>query len=206
MKSKNRVEWEAIYISSCAEKTQLPKKALPAFAIIGRSNVGKSSFINSLCHKKDLARVSSNPGKTQTLNFYDINGNFHLVDMPGYGFAKVSKDLRNKWSGFSTEFLKEYAHLVSVLILIDANIPFQSIDKEFINWCGEHQIPFIIVRTKSDKSKPNQINKLQIEFENELKQDWEELPLIVRHSAVKNEGNLEIKSALENMLTQTSKS
>ena len=147
LNKKNIVPWEATFIGSFVSMDTMPKKKLPTIAVIGRSNVGKSSFINSICNKKNLARVSATPGKTQTINFFEINQSFYLADMPGYGFAKVSKEKRKDWSGLSAEFLSGYENLQVVMSLIDANIPFQKPDQEFLNWFVENQVHFIIIST-----------------------------------------------------------
>ncbi len=201
MKSKtgSKKEWKAEYIWSYVDPNKLPDDTLAQVAIIGRSNVGKSSFINSLCNQKGLARISASPGKTQTLNFYKVNNAFYLVDMPGYGFAKVSKSLRSNWSEFSNSYFKASENLVCVLILSDANIPPQSIDLEFINWCGEQGIPIKIIRTKIDKSKTREIEELESQFVTVLSETWEEIPTIKRHSSVKHIGNEEIRSLVESM-------
>ncbi len=201
-RQKLKNEWDAIYIGSYVSTKDLPKKKLPGIAVIGRSNVGKSTLINALTKQKGLARVSASPGKTQTLNFYEINEEFYLVDMPGYGYAKVSKEKRGDWSDLSSTFLAEFEQLLTLLILIDSNIPFQSIDQKFIEWCGENQIPFIIIRTKSDKSKPRELEQLQLDFEKTLKESWEELPLIIRHSGTKNIGHEDIKKELQRIVTE----
>lgn len=202
---KNITAWEANFVGSYVSMDAMPKKKLPTIAIIGRSNVGKSSFINSISNKKNLARVSATPGKTQTINFFEINNSFYLADMPGYGFARVSKENRKDWSGLSAKFLSGYGQLLTVMALVDSNIPFQKPDQIFLNWCGENQVPFIIIRTKCDRSKPREIDKLQIEFEKSLSESWEELPLIIRHSSVTKAGVDMVKSKIEKIIANAKK-
>ncbi|MBK6392564.1 MAG: YihA family ribosome biogenesis GTP-binding protein [Saprospiraceae bacterium] len=198
-KSSKAHHWIATYVGSYVDASQLPADQRPTVAVIGRSNVGKSSFINALCNQKGLARISANPGKTQTLNYYIVDQQFYLVDMPGYGFAKVSKELRGKWTDMTNKFLSGCDNLVSVIILVDANISPQDLDLEFINWCGEQGIPFVIVRTKCDRTKPLKLQALEDEFSQKLLESWEELPPILRHSAVKLTGNQEVRSLIEDM-------
>ncbi len=202
---KNIIPWEATFIGSFVSMDTMPKKKLPTIAVIGRSNVGKSSFINSICNKKNLARVSATPGKTQTINFFEINQSFYLADMPGYGFAKVSKEKRKDWSGLSAEFLSGYENLQVVMSLIDANIPFQKPDQDFLNWCGENQVPFIIIRTKCDRSKPREMDALQTEFEKKLGESWEELPIIIRHSSINKIGVDTVKTRIEKIVANAKK-
>ena len=122
--------------------------------------------------QKGLARISANPGKTQTLNYFLVNNSFYLVDMPGYGYAKVSKEQRVTWSAFSGMFLQKCENLLCLLILVDATIIPQEIDIRFINWCGEQGIPITIIRTKIDKSKPSELDKLEKLFLKTLSEQW----------------------------------
>ncbi len=203
--TKSTIPWEANFVGSFVSMDSMPKKKLPTIAVIGRSNVGKSSFINSICNKKNLARVSATPGKTQTINFFEINQSFYLADMPGYGFAKVSKEKRKDWSGLSARFLSGYEHLLIVMSLIDANIPFQKPDQQFLEWCGENQVPFIIIRTKCDRSKPREVDALQNDFEKSLSESWEELPVIVRHSSISKLGVDVVKTRIEKIIANAKK-
>ncbi|MCB0636002.1 MAG: YihA family ribosome biogenesis GTP-binding protein, partial [Lewinella sp.] len=141
----------ATFIGSFPEHKLAPGDGLPEFAFIGRSNVGKSSLINMLVERKGLAHTSNVPGKTQHLNFYQINEEWYLVDLPGYGYARVPKKLRQKWQGMIRSYLLERPALVCVFVLIDSNIPPQANDLNFINWLGEHGVPFIVIFTKTDR-------------------------------------------------------
>ncbi|MEP7320606.1 MAG: ribosome biogenesis GTP-binding protein YihA/YsxC [Saprospiraceae bacterium] len=201
MKSKSRhsKNWAAEYVGSYVDPSAVPQDQKPVIAVIGRSNVGKSSFINSLTGQKGLARISANPGKTQTLNYYLVNESFFLVDMPGYGYAKVSKEQRVTWSAFSGMFLQKCENLLCLLILTDANIIPQDIDIRFINWCGEQGIPINIIRTKIDKSKPSELSNMEKLFFEALSAQWEDNPVLFRHSASKNLGTPEIRIAIERM-------
>src|SRR5580704_17475821 len=128
----------AEYIASYVEVEKCPKEQVPEFAFVGRSNVGKSSLLNYLCSRKALARVSNTPGKTQTLNFFKINHHFNLVDLPGYSFAKVSKELRDRWVSMMRNYILKREQLQYVCLLIDSRIPPQRIDLEFIQWMGQN--------------------------------------------------------------------
>lgn len=197
-KPKKHTPWTVNYLGSYVDLDNTPQDK-PLIAIIGRSNVGKSSFINTICELKELARTSAKPGKTQTLNFYTVNSRFYLVDMPGYGYAGVSKEKRNMWSQFSQNFILKSQQLTCLFVLTDANIEPQEIDLKFLEWCGSNQIPIYIVRTKIDRSKPLAINNLEESFKLRLQESWEDLPLMSRHSSVTKEGNLELKTAIERM-------
>lgn len=200
MKSKSRksLPWKVEYLGSFVDQAITPQdKAL--VAVIGRSNVGKSSFINTICELKELARTSSKPGKTQTLNYYEVNRSFYIVDMPGYGYAGVSKEKRSLWSQFSQNFILKAPQLACLFILTDANIEPQEIDLKFISWCGENEIPIHIVRTKIDRSKPLIINNLEELFKQKLQDVWEDLPEMTRHSSITKEGTPKLRSAIERM-------
>ncbi len=178
----------AKFISSYTALEKLPQNGLPELAFIGRSNVGKSSLINMLCAQQKLAKTSSTPGKTQTINHFLIDATWYLVDLPGYGYAKVSKKLRNNWGEMIRQYLKKRETLYCVFVLIDSRVSPQKIDIEFINWLGENDIPFSIVFTKADKLKTNELDTNVIAFKNELLKFWEELPPIFISSAEKKTG------------------
>ena len=141
----------ADFVGSYPSLNQCPQSRQPEYAFIGRSNVGKSSLINMITGRKGLAKVSNTPGKTQFINYFQINGNWHLVDLPGYGYARISKSKRAAWEKMIANYLQNRANLVCTFVLLDAYIPPQPIDMEFINWLGEIQIPFVIVYTKTDR-------------------------------------------------------
>lgn len=166
----------AFFVGSFDREQGCPNKNLPEVAFIGRSNVGKSSLINSLTGRKDIAKVSKVPGKTQLLNFFIVNDNWHLVDLPGYGYAKISKKKREKWEKMIERYLVNRPQLQCAFVLLDARIPLQTIDLEFINWLGERHIPFAIVYTKIDKVKKKDRVKNIKRIENELLIHWNFLP------------------------------
>jgi GTP-binding protein len=156
------------FITSVSNLADCPNLGLPEVAMIGRSNVGKSSLINLLCGQGNLARTSKTPGKTQTLNFYDSAKGFVIVDLPGYGYAKVSKSRRFEWDRNLVEFLLERDSLKHVFVLVDASIETQKSDLEFLSWLKSVEKSFSIVRTKIDKAKQQEIYKLQRNFELDL--------------------------------------
>ncbi len=164
------------YIGSWHKEDLCPKDQRPEFAFIGRSNVGKSSLINMIMQKKDLARVSKQPGKTQSLNYYSVDDNWYLVDLPGYGYAKTSLTNRDNWGKMIKYYLKNRASLFTAFVLIDSRHSLQKIDKEFIEWLGENEVPFNIVFTKTDKVHKAEVNQNITSIKEELLQTWEELP------------------------------
>ncbi|MEZ4961622.1 MAG: ribosome biogenesis GTP-binding protein YihA/YsxC [Saprospiraceae bacterium] len=188
---------ESKYIGSFPGISKCPTPRLPEFAFIGRSNVGKSSLINMLTGKKDLAHVSKKPGKTEAINFYLIDDTWYLIDLPGYGYAARSKSIRKKFGAMIMEYLSERPTLQCAIVLIDANVPPQKRDIEFINWLGENLIPFVIAYTKTDKLSNSKVD-LQIEnIRNTLLEEWAELPEQFITSAVRKTGKDEILSFIE---------
>lgn len=164
------------FVGSYEHEHQCPKVNQPEYAFIGRSNVGKSSLINMLTGRKSLARVSNTPGKTQTLNFYNVDNSWYLVDLPGYGYAKISKKMRLKWERMIERFLMERRNLICTFVLLDSRHPLQEIDLEFINWLGLRNIPFAIVYTKTDKLTKTEKDVNISLIQDELFKYWEELP------------------------------
>ena len=183
---------QANFIGSFTRIGQCPADGLPEYAFIGRSNVGKSSLINMLTGRKKLAMVSHTPGKTKTINYFRIDDSWFLVDLPGYGYAKVSKSDRFAWDRMIRAYLANRNTLSCVFVLIDSRIPPQRIDIEFLNWLGEMGIPFVIVFTKTDKLKKNQRGKQVNAFLNVLGETWETLPDYFMSSAVSSEGKEDI--------------
>jgi GTP-binding protein len=177
-----------------------PTTKLPEFAFIGRSNVGKSSLINMLCGRKALAKTSSTPGKTQAINLFEINGNWQLADLPGYGYAKVSKSIREQFGFMIKNYLKLRTNLFCTFILIDVRLSPQEVDLEMINWMGENEVPFYIVFTKTDKLKVKELEQNIEGFKNKLLETWTELPYMFASSSKTFLGQEEIldfvKSAL----------
>ncbi len=149
---------------------------LPEYAFIGRSNVGKSSLINMITGRKSLAKTSGRPGKTQLINHFLINKNWHLVDLPGYGYARVSKSAKKTFQKFITEYLALREQLVSAFVLVDIRHQPQTIDLEFMQWLGENNVPFSIIFTKADKLKPNAIKRHVEDYQNVLLETWETMP------------------------------
>jgi len=187
----------AEFVKSSGKWQECPDPKLPEYAFIGRSNVGKSSLINAMMNRKDLAKTSGTPGKTQLINHFLINENWYLTDLPGYGYAKVSKTLRKDFEKLITNYILNRKNLVNLFVLIDIRHTPQKIDLEFIQWCGESGVPFSIVFTKSDKMKPNAAKKNEEEYKAELLKSWEELPEIYITSAEKKEGCDEILHYIE---------
>ncbi|CAA0154224.1 putative GTP-binding protein EngB [Tenacibaculum maritimum] len=156
--------------------TKAPKDNIPEYAFIGRSNVGKSSLINMLMERKDLAKTSGKPGKTQLINHFKVNEEWFLVDLPGYGYAQVSKKKRTIFQYFIENYFKERKQLVCTFVLIDSRHDPQKIDLEFMKFLGENQIPFCIVFTKSDKLGSSKLNKQITSYKKKLLNFWESLP------------------------------
>ncbi len=178
----------ANFVKSSQKWQDCPEANLPEYAFIGRSNVGKSSLINAMMNKKDLAKTSQTPGKTQLINHFLVNEEWYLTDLPGYGYAKVSKVQRKDFEKLITNYILNRKNLVNLFVLIDIRHTPQKIDIEFIEWCGEHGIPFSIIFTKSDKLKPNAAIKNVEHYKNELLKTWDGLPEIYVTSAEKKEG------------------
>jgi GTP-binding protein len=190
---------KAIYIISSPRIELCPKADFPEVAFIGRSNVGKSSLINMLSNKKELAKVSGSPGKTQMINHYHINDNFYWVDLPGYGFAKVSQSQRADWKKMIWEYLEKRDNLMTVFALIDSRHEPQKLDIDFINSLGEKGIPFNIVFTKSDKSTQTVCAKHVKMFLKTLLKTWDELPPHFVTSAIKTLGRKEILKHMDTL-------
>lgn len=192
----------AEYLQSEADWRKCPPPNLPEYAFIGRSNVGKSSLINMLTNRKSLAKTSSKPGKTQTINHFIINKNWYLVDLPGYGFAKTSKTNREKWQKMISDYLLFRENLQVVFVLVDSRIEPQQIDIDFINNLGEKGIPFAIIYTKTDKTSSSKTMSTMQKMKNILSETWEELPLMMQSSAVSGFGKDEILNFIEEINQQ----
>jgi GTP-binding protein len=187
----------AEFIISNTQVDKMPAPIKPEYAFIGRSNVGKSSLINMLCNKKGLAKTSQNPGKTQVINHFNINDAWYLVDLPGYGYAKVSQTTRKSWEGMIKTYLESRENLQCVMVLIDSRLEPQKVDLAFIDWLGEKGIPFAIIFTKADKqSKSKTETNVQL-FNKTLLQNWEELPAYFISSSEEGRGKEEILSYID---------
>lgn len=183
---------EASFVKSVTNYKQCPEPNKHEVAFIGRSNVGKSSLINMLCNNSKLAKTSSTPGKTQTINHFLVNKLWYLVDLPGYGYAKVNKGIRQQFEDFISAYIINRENLDCVFVLVDSRHEPRQIDMEFIRWCGEKEIPIAIVMTKCDKLKPQELEANLHVYENALFQDWSELPPIFVTSAEKKNGKEEL--------------
>jgi GTP-binding protein len=188
---------EAKFILSSTDIEKCPKPDMPEYAFIGRSNVGKSSLINMLTNNKNLAKTSSKPGKTQLINHFLINNEWYLTDLPGFGFAKVSKDLKAKWDGMINKYLTKRENLMCVFLLIDSRLELQKVDKNLMDFLGKNQIPFVIVFTKIDKLTKPKLESNIAAIKKAMLKDWESLPMCFLTSSEKHIGNLEILDFVE---------
>ena len=184
----------ANFIVSNTDINKCPKPSLPEYAFIGRSNVGKSSLINMLTNKKGLAKVSGKPGKTQLINHFLINESWYLVDLPGYGYARVSKSKRQEFSQFIKTYLLKRKSLMCLFVLIDSRLTPQDIDLEFMQWLAHHKVPFVMCFTKLDKLSKKQRDDNFQQYKKRMLVDWEELPSVFLSSATKGTGKEDILS------------
>ncbi|HAX14187.1 MAG TPA: YihA family ribosome biogenesis GTP-binding protein [Leeuwenhoekiella sp.] len=183
----------AEFLVSNSNVAKCPKNKMPEYAFIGRSNVGKSSLINMLTDRKNLAKTSGRPGKTQLINHFVINQTWYLVDLPGYGYARVSKKVKKEFQKFITQYFEEREQLVSAFVLIDCRHEPQPIDREFMQYLGEKQIPFSIIFTKADKLKPKALERNIEHYKQELLAGaWAEMPNYFISSATNSTGKDEI--------------
>lgn len=187
----------ATFLCSNTSLEKCPPPCFPEYAFIGRSNVGKSSLLNMLTNVKGLAKTSGTPGKTQLINHFLINGKWYLVDLPGYGFAKVSRSLKAKWEPMIKNYIQNRVNLVSIFALIDSRIEPMANDLQFLNWLGEKQIPFVIVFTKTDKLSKKKIADNIAKFKKQLMISWDELPQMILSSSENKSGRDEIINFIE---------
>ena len=187
----------ADFVVSNTDINKCPKEHIPEYAFIGRSNVGKSSLINMLTGRKSLAKTSGKPGKTKLINHFKINDNWFLVDLPGYGYAKVSKKNRSIFAKFIYGYLEKRENLICTFVLIDSRHEPQKIDMQFMEWLGQNQIPFVIIFTKMDKLSSSQLNKNLTKYKIEMLKKWEKIPQIFRSSALSGLGKSEILKFIE---------
>lgn len=167
---------EALFVMSNTDVEKCPAPNKPEYAFIGRSNVGKSSLINMLTKKKGLAKISGRPGKTQLINHFLINKEWYLVDLPGYGYAKVPKAERMKWEKFIRKYILKRENLFCLFVLIDIRHSAQKVDLDFMQWLGISEVPFTIIFTKADKLKPTELEAQVKAYEEEMFKTWEMLP------------------------------
>lgn len=178
----------ATFVVSNTDYRKCPQTGLPEYAFIGRSNVGKSSLINMLTRQKDLAKTSGRPGKTQLINHFIINEEWYLVDLPGYGYARISKTARDKWQKMISDYFVNREQLINTFVLIDSRIPPQKIDLEFISFLGRNGVPLSIIFTKIDKEKQREVMANVKAFKLALSEEWEELPQMFLTSSVTGYG------------------
>lgn len=194
----------AEFVSSETDVKKCPAPDKPEFAFIGRSNVGKSSLLNMLTNKRGLAKTSNKPGKTQTINHFIINDKWYMVDLPGYGYASVSKEKREGFGKIIENYVLKRENLHCLFILLDCRLEPQKIDLQFIQWTGEKEIPLCLLFTKADKLTKNQLKRNISIYQSTLKTSWEELPVMFITSATKKSGKEEVLSFIEEALAQQS--
>lgn len=189
----------AEFVMSNSDVAKCPKSMLPEYAFIGRSNVGKSSLINMLTNRKSLAKTSGKPGKTQLINHFLINKNWHLVDLPGYGYARVSKSTKKVFQKFITAYFSQREQLVTAFVLVDIRHEPQPIDLDFMQWLGENGIPFSIIFTKADKLKPKAIENHVEAYRNILLETWEDMPNYFVTSSSKEIGKDDVLNYIDEL-------
>lgn len=190
----------AEFVISNSEVSKCPKDPLPEYAFIGRSNVGKSSLINMLTNHKSLAKTSSKPGKTQLINHFKINSNWFLVDLPGYGYAKVSKKSKETFQKFVTDYFEKREQLVCAFVLIDIRLEAQKIDLEFLTYLGVNEVPFCIIFTKADKIGKTKIQSHVAAYRKQvLASGWEEMPQHFVTSSTEGTGKDELLAFIDDI-------
>ncbi|PCH54426.1 MAG: YihA family ribosome biogenesis GTP-binding protein [Flavobacteriaceae bacterium] len=196
----------ADFVISNSDVSNCPKEQLPEYAFIGRSNVGKSSLINMLTNRNKLAKISGRPGKTQLINHFKINNDWFLVDLPGYGYAKISKSIKKTFQSFIKTYFLQREQLVCTFVLVDSRLEPQKIDLEFMSFLGENGIPFSIIFTKIDKLKLNELNKNIQFYKNKMTSTvWEEMPPYFATSATNLTGKEEVLNYIDQINTQLEK-
>jgi len=187
----------AEFVMSNSDVSKCPKERLPEYAFIGRSNVGKSSLINMLVDRKNLAKTSGRPGKTQLINHFIINKSWYLVDLPGYGYARVSKKAKKTFQKFITDYFEKRSQLVLAFVLIDCRHEPQPVDIDFMRYLGEANIPFQIIFTKADKLKPNALTRNVETYIKKMLESWEEMPTYFVTSSSKKQGKEDVINNIE---------
>ena len=183
---------KAEFVKSSTRLSDCPGGKLPEFAFIGRSNVGKSSLINMLARRSKLAKTSSTPGKTQLINHFLINGAWYIVDLPGYGYAKMPLSERSKMTKMIREYVLKRESLVCLFLLLDARLEMQEADRKFLQFLGENQVPFVMVFTKTDKVSKIQLGKNMRQYQQKMLTQWESLPQVFQTSSLKKLGREEL--------------
>ena len=196
----------AEFVVSNSDYKSCPNSKICEFAFIGRSNVGKSSLINMLLQSKDLAKTSSKPGKTLLINHFLVNRNWYVVDLPGYGYARASKEQRRKLKAIIDNYILFRTQLTNLFVLIDSRLEPQQIDLDFIDWLGQSSIPFSIIFTKSDKFSNKQLSENITAYKNKLLETWESLPPIFITSSEKGVGRDEVLDYIESIIKEISES
>lgn len=189
----------ANFVVSNSDVSKCPQENIPEYAFIGRSNVGKSSLINSLLQRRSLAKTSGKPGKTQLINHFKINDSWFLVDLPGYGYARVSKKQKKTFQKFITDYFQQRRQLVMAFVLVDCRHNPQPIDMDFMRWLGEYEIPFGIVFTKADKLKPKALENNVSDYLYILSEYWEELPPHFITSSSQHQGRENLLDFIDNI-------
>lgn len=193
---------DAKFLMSNSRVEDCPAPTLPEYAFIGRSNVGKSSLINMLTNHKGLAKTSSQPGKTQLINHFIINNNWYLVDLPGYGYAKVSKDSRVKWQRMINFYLRKRENLACVFVLVDSRHSPQAVDLEFMEQLGSEGIPFVMVFTKADKQSGTRTQQNVLDYIQKMEETWDEVPRYFVTSAEEKTGRDEVLDFIQEINRQ----
>lgn len=192
----------AEFVISNSDVGKCPDSTLPEYAFIGRSNVGKSSLINMLTGRKSLAKTSGRPGKTQLINHFLINNEWHLVDLPGYGYARVSKNVKKTFQKFITAYFEQRRQMLCAFVLIDSRHEAQPIDMEFMQYLGENGIPFCIIFTKADKLKPKALERNVESYKIKMLESWEEMPEYFVTSAENGHGREEVLEYIDRLNQQ----
>ena len=188
------------FLKSSQKISECPPSNKPEFAFIGRSNVGKSSLINMLMNKKSLAKVSSVPGKTQLINHFEVNKTWYLVDLPGYGWAKVGQKMRESWENNINDYLLQRENLYCVFLLIDSRHEPLKNDLGFMQWMAEVEIPFMLIFTKTDKLSKNKVQSTIAKYRKIMKKTWEVMPQYLVSSSLSGEGKEEILNMIDNII------